>query len=51
MSDFEKFEEELSSKKRFYSLLTDRKSTNNEYQHVPMFWKKSEIETMKDYQD
>ena len=51
MYDFEKFEEELSSKEKFYSLLTDRNSTYNEYQHVPKFWKKSKMETMKDYQD
>ena len=51
MSDYEKLEEELSSKEKFYSFLTERKSTNKEYQHVPSFWKKSEIETMKDYQD
>ena len=51
MYDFETFEEELSSKEMFYSLLTDRKSTDKEYQHVPNFWKKSKMETVKDYQD
>ena len=30
MYDFETFEEELSSKEKFYSLLTDRKSTDKE---------------------
>ena len=34
MSDFEKFKEELPSKKRFYSLLTGRIITDKEYEYV-----------------
>ena len=34
MTDFEKFKEELHSKEKFYSWLTDRKSTDKEYEHV-----------------
>ena len=30
MTDFEKFKEELPSKEKFYSLLTDRKITDKE---------------------
>ena len=33
MSDFEKFKEELLSKEKFYSSLTDRKITDKEYDH------------------
>ena len=40
MSDFEKFKEELPSKKMFYSLLTDRKISDKEDEHVLNVWKK-----------
>ena len=49
MSDFEKFKEELPSKEKFYSSLTDRKITNKASEHVPNVWKKFEMKTMKDY--
>ena len=50
MTDFEKFKEELPSKEKFYSSLTNRKITDKEYEHVINVWKKFEIKTMKDYQ-
>ena len=34
MRDFEKFKEELPSKERFYSSLTDRKISDKEYENV-----------------
>ena len=34
MSGFEKFEEGLPSKEKFYSLLMDKTFTNKEYEHV-----------------
>ena len=34
MSDFEKFKEELPSKEKFYSSLSDRKITDKEYEHI-----------------
>ena len=34
MSDFERIKEELSSKEKFYSSLTDRNITDKEYEHV-----------------
>ena len=34
ISGFEKFKEELPSKEKFYSLLTDRKISGKEYEHV-----------------
>ena len=40
MSDFEKFKEELPSKEKFYSLLTDRKISDREDKHVLNVWKK-----------
>ena len=43
MSDFEKFKEELPSKEKFYSSLTDRKFSNKDYEHVPNIWKKFEM--------
>ena len=39
MNDFEKFKEELLSKEKFYSSLTDRKISDKEYQHVLNVWK------------
>ena len=51
MTDFERFKEELPCKERFYSLLTGRRITNEEYEHVFNVWKKFEMKTMKDYQD
>ena len=34
MSNFEKFKEELPSKEKFYSSLTDRKISDKEYEHI-----------------
>ena len=48
MSGFEKFKEELPSKEKFYSSLTDRKISDKEYEHVLNVWKKVEMKTMKD---
>ena len=36
MSDFEKFKEELPSKEKFHSSLTDRKITSKEYELLLM---------------
>ena len=49
MSDFQKFEEELQSKEKFYSSLTDKKISDKEYEHVLKVWNKFEIKTIKDY--
>ena len=43
MSNFEKSKEEI------YSLLTDKKITDKEYEHVLNVWNKFEMKTMKDY--
>ena len=40
MSDFEKFKEELRSKEKFCSSLTDRKIIDKVYEHVLNVWKK-----------
>ena len=43
MSSFEKFKEQLPSKKKFYSLLTSqKKNSDKEYEHVLKVWNKSE---------
>ena len=41
MSNFEKFKEELPSKEKFYSSLTNRKVSDKEYEHVLNVWKKN----------
>ena len=51
MSEFEKFKEELSSKEKFYSPLTDKKISDQEYEHVLNVWNKIEIKTIKSYHD
>ena len=51
MTDFKKIKEQLPSKEKFYSLLTGKKISNKEYDHVLKVWNKSEMKTMKDYHD
>ena len=40
ISDFGKFKEELPSKEKFYSSLTDRNISHKEYENVLKVWKK-----------
>ena len=49
MSDFEKFKEELPSRKKFYSSWTDRRISDKEYEHVLNIRKIFEMKTTKDY--
>ena len=51
MSNFQEFKEQLPSKENFYSLLTSKKISNKEYDHVLKVWNKFETKTMKDYHD
>ena len=37
MNDFGKFKQELPCQEAFYSLLTERKISDKEYEHVLMF--------------
>ena len=49
MIDFEKCKGELSSKEKFYSLLSDRKINDKGYEHVINIWGNFEMKTIKDY--
>ena len=49
MTDFEKFNEQLSSKEKVYSSLTGKKNSDKEYEHVLKVWNKFEMKTMRDY--
>ena len=51
MSNFEKFKEELPSKEQFYSLLTGKKISDQEYKHALNVCNEFEMKTMKDYQN
>ena len=51
MTASEKFKEELPSKEKFYSSLTYRKITGEEYEHILNVWYKFEMKTIKNYQD
>ena len=51
ISDFKKVEEQLASKERFYSSLTDQKFSDKEYEHVFKVWNKFEMKTIEDYYD
>ena len=47
MSYFEKFKEEFPSKEKFYSSLTDRKTSDKEFEHVLIVLNKFKMETIK----
>ena len=47
MTDFEMFKEDLPSKERFYSSLTDKSTSDEEFDLALNVWKKIEMETMK----
>ena len=47
ISDFEKFKEEIPSKKKFHILLIDRNIRDKEYEHVLNVWNKFEMKTIK----
>ena len=47
MSNYEKFKDQLSSKEKIYSLLTDTKITDREYEHILYVWNKFEMKPMK----
>ena len=51
MDDFERLKVEFPSKEKFYSTLTDRKTSDKEYKLVLNVWRKIEMKTMKDYHD
>ena len=51
MSGFEKFKEELPSKEKFYSSLTDKKICDNENENVLEVWNTFQVKPMKDYYD
>ena len=50
-TDFEKFNERLPSKEKFYSSLTSKKINDNKYEHLFNVWNKFKMNTMKDYHD
>ena len=49
MSDFEKFNKQLTSKEKFYSFLTGKKNSVEEYKYSLKVWNKFEVKTMKCY--
>ena len=51
MTNLQKFKEELPSKEKFYSSLTDKKNCDKEYEHGFNVWKKIEMKTIKDSRD
>ena len=51
MSDFEKFKDKLPSKQNFYILLTSKKISDKNYEHVLEVWNIFQMKTMKDYHD
>ena len=44
-----KFKDELLTKEKFDTLLTDMKIRGKNYEHVLNIWNKFEMRTMKDY--
>ena len=51
MCDFERFREELPIKEKFYSSLSGKKMSDEEYEHILKVCDKLEMKTMKDYHD
>ena len=51
MSHHERFKKQLPNKEKIYSLLTDRKNSDKEYEHILQVSNKFEIKTMKYYQE
>ena len=51
MSDSEKFQEELCSKEKFYSSLTEKKISDKENKHVLKVRDKCEMKAMKFYEN
>ena len=51
MTDFYKFKEELSSKKKFYNSLASKINCGKKYEHVLKVWNKFGMKTMKYYRD
>ena len=51
MSNFEKFKEQLPTKEKFYSLLTSKKVSDKEYEHILNVWNKFKMKTLKYYYD
>ena len=46
--DFEKFNDTLPSKNKFYRSLSVKGISDKEYQHVLKVWNKFEMKTLKD---
>ena len=51
MDSFDKFNEQLPSKKEFYSILNDEPITNEAYQHAKKVWKTFNLSNMGEYHD
>ena len=51
MSSFERFKEEFPRKDKFYSSLTIKKNSNNEYEYVLKILNRFSIKTLNDYHD
>ena len=51
LSDFKKFKEELPSKVKLYSSLTDKTVSDKDYEQAYNVLKQFERKTMKDYHD
>ena len=51
ISSFGKFKERLPRKESFYSLLTDKRISDNHYKNVLKVWDRFEMTAMKDYYD
>ena len=43
--------EQLANKEKFYNLITSKKISDKEYEHVFKVWNKFEMKTLKDYHD
>ena len=51
MDSFDKFNEKLPSKEKFYSVLNDKHISDKDYEHAKEVWKTMKCDTMGEYHD
>ena len=51
MNSFDKFNEKLPLKEKFYSILNDEHISNEDYQHAQTVWEEFSLKTMGEYHD
>ena len=51
MDSFDKFNEELSTKEDFFSIMNNKHITDEEYEHAKLAWNEFNLKSMGEYHD